>query len=212
MLLLILAAAGCKKNKIDEEIDLGYDYFPNRVGTYIEYEVDSIHYGVEIDTVHFYLREELVNEFVDQQNQLAVRVHRYKKFNMADDWELKDVWVQKKTPTAVERVEENIRYVRMVFPINTDQRWDGNAYNTDNEWEHRYVNIDKSLSMSGFTFSKTLTVRQRNSINLIDQEKASEVYAKNVGLISKSFLDLTFQNLILIGNDVEWTLIDFGDI
>lgn len=208
----MVVASGCKKNKEEIEIDLGYDYYPNKVGTYIEYEVDSIHYGVDIDTVHFYLREELVNEFVDQQNQLAVRVHRYKKFNMADEWELKDVWVQKTTPTSAERVEENIRYVRMVFPINDEQRWDGNAYNTDNEWEHQYVTIDKSLAMSGFTFSKTLSIRQRNSINLIDQEKASEIYAKNVGLISKSFLDLTFQNLIIVGNDVEWTLIDFGDI
>lgn len=205
-------ASGCKKNQEAEDIDLGYDYFPNKVGTYIEYEVDSIHYGINVDEVHFYLREELVNEFIDQQNQLAVRVHRYKKFNLADEWELKDVWVQKKTPTSAERVEENIRFVRMVFPINDEQRWDGNAYNTDNAWEHQYVSIDNSTSVSGFNFSKTLTIRQRNSINLIDQEKASETYAKNVGLISKSFLDLTFQDLIIVGNDVEWTLLDFGDI
>ena len=72
LLALMLIASGCKKDTTDQDIDLGYDYFPNMAGTFIEYEVDSIHYGIDVDTVHFYLREELVNQFVG-------RIRRYVK-------------------------------------------------------------------------------------------------------------------------------------
>ncbi|MCB0761286.1 MAG: hypothetical protein KDC12_07145 [Flavobacteriales bacterium] len=211
-LIGIVALAGCKKEKDGLPIDLGYDYFPNKVGTYIEYEVDSIHYGITNDTLHFMLREELVNEFVDLQGHLAIRLHRYKKFDPSDDWTLTDVWVQKRTSTSGERVEENVRFVRMVFPIDTEPEWDGNGYNTYTPWMYHYEGYNTAKNINGFSFSSTVTVDQRYNINLLDQEIASEIYAKGVGLVYKKFMDLTYQNLILEGVDMEWVITDYGYI
>ena len=65
LLLAALALSACKKEE-PQDVDLGYDYFPNTVGTFIEYEVDSSYYesGVETNT-QFYVREEYTETFID---------------------------------------------------------------------------------------------------------------------------------------------------
>jgi len=42
-------------------------------------------------------------------------------------WLLKNVWYSVKTDKNVERVEENIRYIKLIFPIRNNAKWDGNA-------------------------------------------------------------------------------------
>lgn len=201
---------GCKKKTDYEAIDFGYNYFPNGLSTYIDYEVDSISYGTINDTTHFFLREKVAEEFVDNEGQLATRLERYKRPNLDADWTLTDVWFQKRTTTTAERVEENIRYVRLTFPIKPENNWDGNVYNTEDVWNYRYSNIAVPYEMNGQTFEKTLRVNQRNNINLIDQEDAWEVYAEGIGLIHKKLTDLTFQNQEIVGVSYEMRVIDYG--
>lgn len=212
---LLFALAGltlvfsCKPTYF-ENIDFGYNYFPNGVSTYIDYEVDSISYGPLNDTSHFYLREKIAEEFVDNEGQLSTRLERYKRPNLDADWTLTDVWFQKRTTTTAERIEENIRYVRLTFPINPENNWDGNVYNTDDVWNYRYVNIAAPYELNGLTYEKSVRVNQRNNINLIDQEEAWEIYADGVGLIHKKLTDLTFQNQEIVGVSFEMRAIDFG--
>jgi hypothetical protein len=206
----VLVIASCKKKEDITPIDLGYDYFPNEVGKFIEYEVDSTHYGITEQDFHFYVREERLEDYVDGEGQVAVRIERFKKTNLGDQWVLSDVWVQKRTSTTAERLEENRRFVRLAFPVNIDQKWDGNAYNDLDEWEHSYESIGVSKSFGALPFSKTLTVNQRHNVNLVDQEIAEEVYAFGVGLVYKKFIDLNFQNFEVTGVEYEMTVTDYG--
>jgi hypothetical protein len=203
--------ASCKK-EIVREIDLGYEYFPNLAGTYIEYEVDSTYHGITVNNSHFFLREEFVSEFVDDQGQLAMRVERSKRPNTSSEWVLTDIWTQKRTPTTAERVEENVRFVRMVFPVHADKTWDGNSYNTYSTWEHSFQSIGAAKTVGSLSFGNTVTVRQRNNVNLVDQEEASEIYARDIGLIYKKFVDLSFQNFEITGVEMEWIITDYGII
>jgi len=54
-------------------------------------------------------------------------------------------------------------------------------------------------------------IEQRNNVNFVDQEIASEVYAKNVGLVYKRLTDLNFQNDMITGIDMEMVVVDYGD-
>lgn len=209
ILLAIVLAVSCKKDD-DEIVDIGYNFYPNQAGTYIEYEVDSVHYGITTDTSHFFLREELVEEFIDLEGQPAMRVERYKRNSGGDPWVLKDVWVQKVTTTTAERVEENRRYVRMVFPVEPGATWDGNAKNDLEAWSHSYGTIDAPYSIAGYDFTRSVTVQQRNNVNLVDQEIAEETYVRGVGLVHKRFTDLNFQNFEINGVDYEWHMTDYG--
>ena len=210
LLLVAVVLFGCKKSDPAEEIDLGYDYFPNVVGTYIEYYVDSTSFGVSEQNFTFWLREELTESFVDDEGQVAIRVTRYKRQSEEGEWVQTDVWTQKRTTTTSERVEENQRFVRLAFPVNAEQSWDGNAYNTMDEWQHTYSGIGTAKTIGGLQYSNTVTVEQRNNVNLVDQEIASEIYAYGVGLVQKSFTDLSFQNFEVTGVQMTMMATDYG--
>lgn len=208
--LCILFLCGCAEDPDYSVIDLGYDYFPNRVGSFIEYEVDSIHYDIEIDTTHFYLKEVIAEDFIDDEGNLATRVERYKKFAMQDEYVLTDVWTQMRTATTAERVEENVRFVRLVFPLNANATWDGNAYNTEDPWDYTYEEVGTSHTLEGFSLNDVVRVDQRLNVNLVDQEEAWEIYARDIGLVQKKFSDLTYQDFEIIGVDYELTMINYG--
>ena len=213
LFVLVLVLAACKKTETDfEEINLGYEYFPTATGYFIDYEVDSISHNITIDTTQFYLREVMVEDFIDEEGQLAWRVERYKKNNLQDTFQLTDVWVQKRTTTSAERFEENQRFVRLIFPVNEGKSWNGNAYNTSEPWNYNYTNVDEPYSLDLLSFSKTLTVNQRNNINLVDHEIAYEVYAYGVGMVYKQLTDLEYQNFQVTGVEVEMKAIGYGTL
>lgn len=210
---LIIVLSACKKTDTDfESINLGYDYFPTTTGHFIDYEVDSISHNITIDTTHFYLREVLVEDFIDQEGQVAWRLERYKKNSLDDTFQLSDVWIQKRTTTSAERVEENERFVRLIFPVNGGDTWNGNAYNNRDPWYYEYTDVGEPFVQGLLTFPKTVTVNQRNNINLVDQEVAFEVYAEGVGLIYKKLSDLEYQNFQITGVEVEMSVIDYGTL
>ena len=209
--MLVAVLCGCKKDEPDP-IDLGYAYFPNTVGTFLEYEVDSTrHIGGDAFEFHFFLREEYTEQFIDGEGQLAVWIERFTRSTSADPWTFVSSYAQKRTSTTAERYEENQRYVRLAFPVNTEQSWDGNAYNDDGPWVHTYQNIGQQYILSpSLIFSDALRVQQRNVFNLIETEMAHEIYARGVGMIYKDIRDLAFGNTE--GYEVTYELVAYGDM
>lgn len=206
----VILLGSCQDDPDFSAIDLGYDYFPNEVGTFLEYEVDSISYGIETDTTHFWLREVVAEDFIDDEGNLATRIERYKKFQADDNYTLTDVWVQKRTSTTAERFEENVRYVRLVFPVRVNDTWDGNAYNTEDPWNYTYTQVDGTHQVGTFSFDNALRVQQRENVNLVDQEEAWEVYVRDIGLVHKRLTDLTYQNFQISGVDFQMELVSYG--
>jgi len=212
ILLCFIFSSGCKKDGDAVVVDLGYEYFPNRIGTYIIYEVDSTGYGINGEVnLQYEVKELLAEEFVDGENQLAVKVERYQRLDDGDAWVLSDVWTQKRTNSSAQRIEEDVRFIRLGFPVELDKTWNGNAYNTMQPWNYKITSVDVPLFYNGLTFEKTATVFQRNNVNLIEEEIASEIYAKGVGMIYKRLKDVSFQQGELIGLDMTMTIIDFGE-
>lgn len=211
-LLVLLAGTllfSCKK-KEEPEFDFGYNYFPVTGGTYRHYLVDSIGHDITSDTSAYQIKEVLSLSYIDDTGHPAVNVMRYKRYQNGQPWVLQSVWVQQRKPTTAERVENNERFVRMVFPIQEDKIWDGNAFNTQDPWFYSYSNIGGMYEVGPFDFENTVVVNQRNNVNLIDQEIAYEVYAENIGMIFKRLVDLNVQEDGIRGIELEMRLIDFG--
>ncbi|MDZ4823539.1 MAG: hypothetical protein SH856_08775 [Flavobacteriales bacterium] len=208
---VVLMFLSCGKDKEPPAVNLGYEYFPNKVGTYITYEVDSIGYSINSDTAHYLIKEILMEEFVDDIGELAVTIERYRSDNDGASFHLTDIWTQKRTATSAQKVEEDVRYVRLVFPLEVGKTWNGNAYNTMIAWNYEYTGIDVPNSYGVLSFPECVEIEQRNNVNFVDQEIASEVYAKNVGLVYKRLTDLNFQNDMITGIDMEMVVVDYGD-
>ena len=199
----------CNK-KEEQEFDFGYSYFPVTAGTYRHYLVDSIGHDITSDTSAYQIKEVLGESYIDDTGHPAVNVMRYKRFQNGQPWILQAVWVQQRKTTTAERVENNERFVTMVFPLQPDKTWNGNAFNTRDPWMYSYANIGAFYEVGPFDFENTVTVNQRNSVNLIDQEIAFEVYAADIGMIYKKYVDLNIQQDGMRGIELEMRLIDFG--
>ena len=119
-------------------------------------------------------------------------------------WTVKDVWSCIKTNTTYEVVEENVRLVKLTFPVKVDNYWNGNAQNTIGEWNYKYNYIDQSETVNGFAFENVLFVEQKDDKlkNVIHRQYYIEKYAKNIGLIYREIKDL-YSNTVLLNVPVE---------
>jgi hypothetical protein len=188
--LLFLVA--CEK---DEEPlpEPRYEYFPVEPGHSVTYEVDSIRHDSALrlhDTSHYFIRETIAARFEDSEGRTSYRIERYRKDSMSGDWRIADVWVANRNERRAEKVEENRRFTKMVFPIRSDQRWDGNAYNDLPEREYRYISVHQEARMGGQSLDSTVEVLQRDMENLIQTRFAKEIYALGIGMVKKEDVDL----------------------
>jgi hypothetical protein len=210
----IILFFGCKKSN-SESVNYYYSYFPLEVAAWIEYDVlDIIHSEIASDTAEYQLREITTEEFLDNEGRLTYRIERYWRDDSNSNWSIKDVWYSNKTKTTAERVEENVRFTKLIFPINASKYWDGNAFNNLEEWEYYYDSLHTPKLINNLNFDSTITVIQRDNENVVKYEKVKEIFAVDIGLIYKSHIDLdiNLSNILDInsGRELEMTVTAYG--
>ena len=211
---LFLLFSSCLK-PTNELADFYYQYYPNEINSWIEYEVTEIVHGtLSSDTLNYFLKEIKTNEFYDNEGQIATRIERFWKFNPNEDYSIKDVWQEKVTSTTAEKVEENNRYVKLIFPVKYGDYWDGNAFNSMPYCEYALDSIHQPFSINNYTFDSSLMVLQKDLYTAVDYQNAYEVYAKNIGLIYKKDVDLNINlyNITNIneGSELEMRIINYS--
>ncbi len=194
--------SSCTKSKTIPPPDLGYNYYPGKVKSYIIYDVDSTSYNQLpiIDTVHykFQIKEEFDTLFQDNQNRPTLKLIRYKKIYSPTipyslmTWTIEKVWAANITNTDVEVVEDNLRYTKLAFPARLNITWDGNAHNILGKQDYFYSIYDSPNTINGNSFQQTCTVNQIYTSTAINFQNYFEVYARNVGLIYKEISDYTY--------------------
>ncbi len=201
---IVAAFFSCKKDEAVVLNDVGYDYFPANLGHYVTYACDSIVFpdiGTNSQTYKFKIKEIIDSSFTDNSGRPAIRIARYKKWVQYDTlavsdttWHLQDIWWANITNTTAEVVEENVRFVKLAFPVELYKVWDGNAQNSLGKTDYEYTSIDEPLTLNGISYEKTLNVNQNNDINNpLFYKKDDEKYAKGVGMIFKEQKDYTWE-------------------
>jgi len=187
---------GCKKDT-PPKVDLGYNYYPAAIGSWLIYDVDSTVFdGFASDTIYyeFQIKEVLESTFMDDEGRESIRIERYKRDNTNAEWQIKDIWTTTVTENRVEVVEENVRYIKLTFPAKEGYTWNGNAFNDYEKEDYAYEDVDVSTTVGGISFDSALTVLHVNdSLPIIGQTKSLEKYARNVGMIYKEYIDMDFQ-------------------
>lgn len=216
ILLLLIVNYSCKKDSDDYvEPDLGHDYAGLELGKYVVYDVDSFFhddFNATIDTSIFQIKEVVDSEITDLEGEEAFKIIRYRRDSVAGSWRIVDVWSSKITRTNFQKAEENIKYVKLIFPVKSDKTWNGNAMNNSGTMQYEYTTVDNAEAIGGISLSLVLTVSQHENLNLIDQELFEEKYAKGIGMVYKKRKDLTRKSLSApwSGYDVTMTLLDYG--
>ena len=211
----LLAASACHKKKTEALPDLGYSYFPVNIGYWVVYEVDSTGWNNGVKThVQYQLKEIIESQFTDNTGKPAQRIERYKRYlndSIPYDslaWNMAEVWTGNLTPKTAERVEDNQRFLKLIFPPKEGDSWNGYIFTAFSPWTFRYAKTDVAATHT-FTFDSTLTVTQTGLNDpVVYSQYCEEQYARHVGLIYKSFTDLEI-NPDTTGSSYTQILIDY---
>ncbi|HLG02962.1 MAG TPA: hypothetical protein VI731_05165 [Bacteroidia bacterium] len=201
---LLIAVAGsfllfqdCREEQLTN--DPGYAYFPDNIGHYCIYEVDStVFRPFYSDTVHikFQLKEKIESWFIDNQGRRAMRVEQYKR-PFSDtipyenlSWALFRIVSFTRTNSTAEKTVDNQRFINLTFVPREAKTWNGNAYNTIGEWNYEYLNVDVPYSLGSLHFDSTLWVEQKLDTNKLTFRIYRERYARHVGMIEREVIDV----------------------
>jgi hypothetical protein len=205
-----------------EEIEAGSlsRYFPLQSGNYIIYQVDSIIHRYEddetnnpdslIDTFHYEVKEVIDSSFIDGEGDVAWRLSRYYRENSNENWTFTSLWTAKRTNQSAQRVEENIRFVKLSFPVRLNTTWNGNLFNFLPEEDYTIQEANVPITIGGFSFDSSVTVLQLDDLNAIHHLYKEEKYVYGVGLAYRQRDSLNL-DMFQITNGIEFrqTLIDY---
>lgn len=216
LFVIISLLASCAKKKIPEnEQLLGTAYYPVETGRFIEYDVDSTVYNdlpVSVIKYQYRIKEIVKDQFTDNEGRTAYRIERYVKIKQntkpydSIPYTIKEVWMLNASNKNIQMNERNIRYTKLIFPVELYATWNGNAFNNLGDQNYSYEYIDKQETINNLNLDKVLQVKQKDLKNLIAYEYAIEKYAKNIGLVERKIINIYSNNVlpsVLIENRIE---------
>jgi hypothetical protein len=202
-----------------QPIDFNYNYLPLDHGRFAIYsvheeKVDPGGGAVNNYTIDYFIKTKIGDTLTDNSGRIVRKFERYVADSATGPWQIKDIWTAIIADNRAELVEENNRVVKLVFAPTAEKSWNINAYNTLSPIQAHYSNIHQPQIINGLSFPLSLVVQQENTINLIQHKRKYEVYAKNVGMISKVYKDAEITNFdttqVTKGFTQIMQIIDFG--
>ena len=204
----ILLAHSCKDRITEEyvsEVAEQQKYFPLSIGQSVEYQIDSVEYsqvsgvGLVRDSSITFMREIIADTLRDNLGNLQWKVEQYERKNANEPWVIARIWTAERTDAHAVRTEENLRYLRLVFPMDRRSEWNGNVWIDPNKtvtiagqsirpfinWIYEVDSIDIVRPVGAFNFDQTLVITEIDETNIIEKRFSRSIYAKNVGLVQK---------------------------
>lgn len=213
-LFLLLSACNDQEQVLDDfKLDLGKEYAPLKVGQFVVYQVDSIIFDPvgekKIDTTSLQVKEEIVSSYEAPNEQTIFVVERYERQDASEKWRVTNVWSIYFVNNTLVRVEDNLRFIKLIFPVIPKKKWNPNVNFDDDinitvagetlkmfkDWTSSIEKIEDELIVNGLIFKDVATIFPVNNENLIEYRYGIEQYAKNIGLIYRELWILDTQNI-----------------
>jgi hypothetical protein len=113
-------------------------------------------------------------------------------------WQLSKVWYANKYKNTYERVEDDLRFVKMTFPPVVGSHWAGNHYLPTSDttsdiykryhgWDYKYTDVNAPKVIGRLNFDSTLTITEVDKQNAIDNTHSLASYALHVGLVYREW-------------------------
>ena len=193
-----------KTKTLDDSL-FGYEYYPLEIGKYWVYQLDSTiidDQGAKIIKSKNYIREEVTDSYLNEENETIFKIQRSISDSLYGTYRITDIWTAEMTETAAFRVEENLRFIKMVFPVNLDKSWVGNLF--DNltqvdvagekiwvykDWgEYRIDQYGVDRQINGKLYKDVVKVEQADHDFAIERRFSVEYYAANIGMIEREMV------------------------
>lgn len=198
-------------NSLDTSL-FGYEYFPLEIGKYWLYQVDSTiidEGGAKTLMSTFYIREEVVDKFQNNLGEDVFVIQKSKSDIPDGTFLVTDAWSAELNEDYAVRTEENLRFVKLVFPIDKDRNWEGNQFDeltrvdvageliwVYKDWgDYRVIADGIPVLANGKAYSDAVIIQQADFESDVELRQSTEYYAPNIGLIRKEMSILDTQCL-----------------
>ncbi len=205
LVFALATLAACKRSTgvYDDPTAEQQRYFPLSIGHSVDYQVDSVAYfqvsgvGIVRDSSTTFVRETVADTLRDNVGNLQYKIERYERKATSEPWAIADIWSAEVNASQAVRTEENLRFLRLVFPMDRRSEWNGNLwldpYRTivvagQNikpfiNWNYEVDSIGINRIVGGFAFDDALVVTEVDESNIIEKRFSRSIYAKDVGLV-----------------------------
>ncbi|HEY9177958.1 MAG TPA: hypothetical protein VIN07_09720 [Flavipsychrobacter sp.] len=188
------------------------EYYPLEKGKWVLYDVDSTiwddvfcierHYAYQV-------MHRVADTFIDAQERPSYRVETYIRKKVQDAWQSHSVFYVTNTKVTLEMVYDQLRFIKMVFPISEGETWKGNnyiltkdpEYTFYSDWNYQYKKVEESFNTGYKVFDNTVTVEHVDQA-VSDPEvfpetyaartSSREVYASGVGMVYREYIRWTY--------------------
>jgi hypothetical protein len=207
--LLLIFFTSCVKDKIEAPVDdHSVEYFPLQLGKYIVYAIDSIVFddasgGNIKDTVSFQMKEEVSGFQIALSGDTLFYLHRSRRNSSEEPWTVTDVWTASRSSAEATRTEENLKFLKMTFPLRKGKYWLTTSYIPTSatilvgteilqpfqDWESKVLEIDVADQIGDFSFADGQVMRISQTDTDDDGSMRRfmlEKYVRNIGLVSRT--------------------------
>jgi len=203
LLLCLILTACSSEDPINT--DIGLNYFPFRTVSQWFYQVEetTINQSVEEKTT-YELRITVVDSVKNDLGVYSYIFNRATRATPANPWQSTGTWSAFVNKSQLIQNESNLNFVKMIFPLFSGSRWNGNEYNNlpengnlfNGQGSEMYelTEFDKPMSLpTGLEFQLTSTIVQNDFVDpIVGTDQRKEVYARDVGLIFKEIIQLEY--------------------
>ncbi len=190
--VLLLGLVACEKEvSTPEPTSFDNKYFPLIVGNSISYQIEEIVIDVATavnDTLAYQIKEKIESLIEDVKTHKSYRLERYYRKTSVEEWVLLNVWQLRQYQTRIQKIEDNIEYLRLITPVESHVSWDGNLYNHKDAEDCEVSKIE--AIQIGSKNLETAFVTHFDSSSLIDKKFSEEQYADGIGLVNKTEIDV----------------------
>lgn len=213
-ILMTLFVSSCKKDEYETyKGNNDISYYNLKVGAYVTYDVTEIIYDDftnSIDTSVYEIKEYNESVYTDNLGRKGIKLDRYTKNKTTGLWDYLNSYYSINGVHSIERVEENKRMIKLSFPVTTDAVWNSNSLNMDNAINVFYGLIHKKYQQDAFKFESVISVESANVINSFRERSFREIYAKNIGLVFKYYVNIEKNGNIWRGVKLTYRLKDYA--
>ncbi len=216
---IIFLLASCKKENATFTTASVNEYFPLQVGKYITYDLDSTiftKFNQQLTVRHYQAQYKVEDTTTDNLGRVGYTIYRYLRADSTQSWAIDNVFTAFPTGNSIEYLQDNLRFIKLMAPIDEGFSWKGNSYLAFDpyrsyvfadpafmeDWNYTYENVNTPLTIGSNNFNSTITVFEVSDstgdpkvpgTEYAEKTYSIEQYAKNVGLIYKDFIHWEYQ-------------------
>jgi hypothetical protein len=206
LLAALVCLFSCKKESDDRYMgEPSRGYYPLLKGHYVVYDVDSTiwnDFDCTLKQHHYQMRYTVSDTFRDLQQRLSYQIYVLIRPNDSSSWDVNEVFSATPTPAGLEIVQNNLRFLKLVFPPVNGMVWNGNSGIATNDqdlsyffdWKYTYSKMGESYNNGRASFDNTIIVDETDETQndpgtmpaaYAYRTYSREVYGYDVGLVYK---------------------------